>query len=904
MQQLPLTTTSDSRKLVEDLYDFLGTLVRGWKLIAVCVAITLALAALYLARVKPVYQASARLLVLQHGGQPLNVASGAANNDNLFQSVDGSSNSLTTHIMIIRSPLIVGRSVVSAGLKDVSAGAVLAGLTVKLPDPSARVLELGYKAGSRDEAVRVLDAVIKSYDKFLQDNYQKNSTQVLTLITKARDELSADLKKLEREYLEFRERNPAHPSDAEGHTFIAQRLEQWNREINQAMLRSLQLKSQLDLGQKLAEDGAGADTISSALSQLSGAPVSPALATDTAPGSGLSPERLEAELVEVELQRRTAESLLEHLRAEQVVPASVPQASDEEVAQAFYAEPEAAELSAELRRARAKFDDASRRSRLLSDPSIATAGKRVKELEGEINQLWQRRRSAILARLAGGGDDQVVRQAAAEVTALKAKEATYRERLAQLKAQRLVQLQGKHDRLARSLGLQHDKVREVREQIARLKGEGDDATSDPRQAQSRAMLRSIEQGLKSVEAMRTEVERRFQQDLSESKKTEIGLLTETNLKNNLERQRVLFYSIVDQLKQAQLVSDFGSVTAQVLDPPVAAESRAPIALVLLAALVVGCGLGAGAVYVANQLDARVRSLPEIRRLLDYRVLGAVSLLPRESQVGVTIGLISHVKPRSRLTETYRSIRTGIELLRRSWPGKVFMVTSVQPGDGKSTTASNLAICLAQSGRRVLLIDSDLRRPSLHTVYGLSRSPGLTQVLRSQVPLTQAVQQSQVENLDFLSAGPEVSNPAELLATERLGTLLAEVREAYDIVIIDSSPLLVVTDPSIVAATVDGILFVVRASVTRRLDAERAQDLLKALGTPVLGLVINGIDCRQGGYGYGYGYGYLYSYGTYDRPGPTGEGDDQSDGARPETVNGQPERPAIAANGNGHHTPDG
>ncbi len=153
MQKRPLTVQTDSRKLVEDLYDFLGTIVQGWRLIAVCVGITKALAVIYLARVKPVYQASARLLVLQHGGQPLNVGNGASSHDNLFQSVDGSSNSLTTHIMIIRSPLIVGRSLAAAGLKDISAGSVIAGLSVKLPDPAARVLELSYKAGSRDEAV-------------------------------------------------------------------------------------------------------------------------------------------------------------------------------------------------------------------------------------------------------------------------------------------------------------------------------------------------------------------------------------------------------------------------------------------------------------------------------------------------------------------------------------------------------------------------------------------------------------------------------------------------------------------------------------------------------------------------------------------------------------------------------
>ncbi len=334
MQQLPLTVQTDSRKLVEDLYDFLGTIVRGWRLIAFCVGITLTLAVIYLARVKPVYQASARLLVLQHGGQPLNVANGASNHENLFQSVDGYSNSLATHIMIIRSPLIVGRSLAAAGLNELSALPVIAGLSVKLPDPAARVLELGYKAGSRDEAVRLVDSVIKSYDLFLQENYQQNSNEVLGLITKARDELSADLKRLEKEYLEYRQKNTADPSGGGGKPFIARRLDQWDQAISQAMLRSLQLKSQLELGRNLAEDGASVEMITSALGHLSGTPVTPA-AAEAGPATRLSYAGLEAQLGEIEFQRQTAESLLEHLRAEHAKAVSAAQVSEAEVVREF-----------------------------------------------------------------------------------------------------------------------------------------------------------------------------------------------------------------------------------------------------------------------------------------------------------------------------------------------------------------------------------------------------------------------------------------------------------------------------------------------------------------------------------------------------------------------------------------
>jgi capsular exopolysaccharide synthesis family protein len=898
MHQLPLTVQSDTRKLVEDLYDFLGTLVRGWRLIAVCVAITLVLAVIYLARAKPVYQASARLLVLQHGGQPLNMAAGAATNqDSLFQSMGGSSNSLTTHIMIIRSPLIVERSLAAAGLKDDSVASVLAALSVKLPDPTARVLELGYKASARDEAVRVVDAVIKSYDLFLQENYQKNTNEVLGLITKARDELSADLKRLEKEYLEFRQKSPAHPSGGDGKTFIARRLDQWDQAISEATLRSLQLKSQLQLGRNLAEDGAGVAVIASALGHLSGTPVVPAPA-ESGSSTDLSYERLEAQLGEIEFQRQTAESQLEHLRAEQAKAASSSKVSDDELAREFYALPEVAERVEDLREARAKYDQAKRLSRRDSDAAVLALAQRTKDLQAGLGRMWQQLKPGLQAKFATGDGDQAIRQAAGDVMVLRAKEAALREQLDRFKEQRVLALQAKHDRLVKQHGQQHAKVQEVREQLARLQADANEGAADPRQAQSEALLKSIEQGLKSVEAMREEVEQRFQRDLDESNKSEIGLLAESNLRNNLERQRALFYSVVDQLKQAQLVSDFGSVTAQVLDPPVATENRPPIPIVLLAALVVGCGLGAGAVYVADQLDARIRSLPEIRRLLDYRMLGVVPQLSRAQLAEMNIGLASHVKPRSRLAETYKAIRTGIDLLRRNWDGKVFMVTSPQPSDGKSTTASNLTICMAQSGRKVLLLDADLRRPSQHTIHGLSQSPGLTQVLTDQLPFDQAVQPTAVPSLDLLAAGAEVSNPAELLATARFGALVGELRQAYDIVIIDTSPLLVVTDPSVIAVVIDGMVLVVRASVTRRFDAERSQDLLKALETPVLGLVINGIDSGQGGYGYGYGY--LYGYGTYGRSGSSGNGAETTQALPSDGADGQAETSRLGLNGtNGH-----
>jgi capsular exopolysaccharide synthesis family protein len=315
---------------------------------------------------------------------------------------------------------------------------------------------------------------------------------------------------------------------------------------------------------------------------------------------------------------------------------------------------------------------------------------------------------------------------------------------------------------------------------------------------------------------------------------------------------MLFNSVVDQLKQAQLVSDYGSITAQILNPPVATEKRPSIVSALCAALVLGLGLGGGMAFVADLIDARVRSLSEIRKVFDLRVLGIIPQLTHEQlDPEVVPGLISHALPRSLLAESYKTVRTSLDLIRRNLNARVLLVSSPESGDGKSTIASNLAISLAHAGRKVLLIDADLRRPTQHLIHGLHRSPGLTHVLKDVLPYHRAVQRTPIDNLDLLTAGPEVSNPAELLASPRLASFVEEMRPLYEVVIFDSSPLLAVTDASIIASVVDSITLVVRVSATRRHSLERTLELLATLETPVLGMVVNGLVCAQHGYGYAY-----------------------------------------------------
>ena len=262
-------------------------------------------------------------------------------------------------------------------------------------------------------------------------------------------------------------------------------------------------------------------------------------------------------------------------------------------------------------------------------------------------------------------------------------------------------------------------------------------------------------------------------------------------------------------------------------------------------------------------------------------------------------MITHDKPRSILAESYKSLRTHYEFLRRNQKHQVVLVTSAMSGDGKTTSSSNLAISLAKAGIKTLLVDADLRRPNLTVLFSVPRMNGLSQILEGKIGLEQAVRETEVENLHFLNAGEEVSNPSELLLSCKLREFIDEVREKYEVVIVDSSPILAITDPSIIGAQVDGVILVANPTRLRRQDAMRCVDVLHSLGAAILGVVINGLPESKSGYGY-YGYGYYgYGYG-YGQRNPYIQADEEkAEGAGTENGNGLAPYGHANGNGNGH-----
>lgn len=221
-------------------------------------------------------------------------------------------------------------------------------------------------------------------------------------------------------------------------------------------------------------------------------------------------------------------------------------------------------------------------------------------------------------------------------------------------------------------------------------------------------------------------------------------------------------------------------------------------------------------------------------------------------------LIMH--PKSSVAECCRTVRTNILFMSPENPPKRILVTSAGPQEGKSTVVINLGITMAQSGSRVLLVDTDMRRPRLHKSFGLGKSEGISSVILGEVELQQAVIKTEVDNLEILPCGPIPPNPTELFHTDRFANLVETLTASYDRLIFDSPPVMMVADPLILSHSMDGVIMVVKGASTSRDVVRRALRQLEDVKARVLGVVINDLDLDNKQYGYYYYRRYGYYYG--------------------------------------------
>lgn len=299
----------------------------------------------------------------------------------------------------------------------------------------------------------------------------------------------------------------------------------------------------------------------------------------------------------------------------------------------------------------------------------------------------------------------------------------------------------------------------------------------------------------------------------------------------------------------------------VVQPAVAAStpiSPKPLLNAMLAA-VVGLLVAAVIVIVIQHLDDTIRDPDEVREVVDLSTVGSISRMEGDTGRGEIYRLATLLYPRSEAAEEYRALRTNIEFAAVDKPIRTILVTSAVPGEGKTVTAANLAVVIAQTGKRVLLVDADLRKPGIDEIFDVPNSHGLTDLLRTdQIGITVVSHATEQERLRVLTTGPLPPNPAEVLVSQRMRQVLKRLTTDHDVVVVDSAPLQAVTDAAILSSFVDATLLVIDAGHTRRAHVRGARESLERANARVVGAVLN---CLKGPAH----AGIKYYYDSYELP---------------------------------------
>jgi len=336
------------------------------------------------------------------------------------------------------------------------------------------------------------------------------------------------------------------------------------------------------------------------------------------------------------------------------------------------------------------------------------------------------------------------------------------------------------------------------------------------------------------------------------------------LEGEVQRLQTSLDTVLARMTTIDLGQSGGLKTRIISPPRVPNKPVSPkLTTVALACLSMGIGIGLAVIYVIDLMDDRFRSPDDLRLQLGVPVLAMVRAMESTGETGIR-AVQAFTNPNGLESEAFRTLRTTLSLSEEGT--QRIVASSTEPGDGKTTVMANLCVAFAQSGKKTLLIDADMRRPGMTTLLDMKGMQGLSTILRDDRPIADSavenLKASGAENLDVIPSGPRPVNPAELLSSDRMSELLAWAETLYDQVVVDAPPVLAVTDPAIVGRLADGVLLIVRPEKNRRKMVIRAAESFHSVGIPVLGIVANHLTAESGGdyYGYGYGYGYEYGYG--------------------------------------------
>ena len=368
-------------------------------------------------------------------------------------------------------------------------------------------------------------------------------------------------------------------------------------------------------------------------------------------------------------------------------------------------------------------------------------------------------------------------------------------------------------------------------------------------------LQYLKDRLATLDSQIAQLDADFQMEQIEANKVQDILLREQSLRNNVDDTKELFEEVVASLKEINLVQEHGGDTISIIAAAKLGEQVAPrIAYVGVASTFFGCLLGSVLCWLVDRSENTFRSAAEVRNVLKVPVVGRIPVIRKRDQVASTS--LPHISPmvctvhqdKSQVAEAFRAVRTNLYFSTKSGSKlKVLQITSPLPGDGKSTVTANLAVAIAKSGKRVLVMDADFRKPSMAKLLGKPKDCkyGLAAVIAGQADPVDSALATEIPNLFFLPAHERPLNPSELLSTPQFKNLLDVLRDRFDIILIDTPPLLAVSDPCAVAARVDGVLLALRIRKGVQQCATRAMEMLRGVDANVLGTIINSMDDEHG-----------------------------------------------------------
>jgi polysaccharide biosynthesis transport protein len=419
--------------------------------------------------------------------------------------------------------------------------------------------------------------------------------------------------------------------------------------------------------------------------------------------------------------------------------------------------------------------------------------------------------------------------------------------------------------LSSRYGPDHPKMKAIAGQIAATKK----AYGDEIDSVLAAFQKSYEQHVENERSLKALMEQQ-KKDAIELSKIEVDYKP---LQRASEQNTKMYSLIASRQKEIDITGPMKTNNVRVLERAIVpgAPVRPKPIQNLLIGLLMGLGTGIALAFAIEALDNTLKTQADVEQFLGVPVLGLVPIIGAAAQAeGPEAGdhlrerdLGVFLDPKSVAAECCRSIRTNILFMSPDRPLRTMVVTSPSPQEGKTTTAINLGVTMAEAGGRVLLVDTDMRRPRLHRSFGVPNQTGISTVIVGKATLEEAIKRTDVPNLDVLTCGPVPPNPSELLHTDRFRVVLADCAKIYDRIVLDSPPTSAVTDPAVLGNLTDGVVLVVKAGETTRDAATHARRQLAAAKARLFGVVVNAIDFSNPAYGYEYYYRNYYRYGyTY------------------------------------------